>query len=81
MDECDMEKFGTLDSSEKAISILGHRWWPQTAKQDGDKTSKTFLYNVWKNVMNAQTLRSVSIRSRNGALSRKGCMRGQRSND
>ena len=31
IDECDMEKFGTLDinSSEKTIAILADRWWPQ----------------------------------------------------
>ena len=32
IDECDVEKFDTLDSSEKTIAILGDRWWPQTAK-------------------------------------------------
>ena len=32
LDECDMEIFGTLDSSEKTIAILGDRWWPKTAK-------------------------------------------------
>ena len=48
IDECDMEKFGTVDSSEKTIAILGDRWWPQTAKQQGDKISKTFLCNIWK---------------------------------
>ena len=37
IDECDMEKFSTLDISEKTIAILGDRWWPQTAKQEGDK--------------------------------------------
>ena len=26
IDECDMEKFGTLDISEKTIGILGDRW-------------------------------------------------------
>ena len=38
---CDMEEFGRL-KSEKMIAILliGDRWWPQTAKQDGDRTSK-----------------------------------------
>ena len=41
-DECDMPKFGTLDSSEKAIAILGSRWWPQTAKQERHKISKSF---------------------------------------
>ena len=35
-----LEKVSTLDSSEKPIAILGDRWWPQTAKQEGDKTSK-----------------------------------------
>ena len=40
--ECDMEKFGTLDS-EKTIAILGDRWWPKTAKQEGDKKSKTVI--------------------------------------
>ena len=37
IDECDMEKFGTLDGSEKTIAILGERWWLQTAKREGDK--------------------------------------------
>ena len=35
VDECGMEKFGTLDRSKKTIAILGDRWWPQTAKQEG----------------------------------------------
>ena len=43
IDECGMEKFGTLDSSEKTIAILGDRWWPQTAKQQGDRISKKFI--------------------------------------
>ena len=25
---CAMEKFSTLDSSEKTIAVLGDRWWP-----------------------------------------------------
>ena len=37
IDECGMEKFGTLNSSEKTIAILGDRRWAQTAKQEGDK--------------------------------------------
>ena len=28
VDECGMERLGTLDSSEKTIAILGDRWWP-----------------------------------------------------
>ena len=45
IDQCGMEKFGTLDinSSEKTIAILGDRRWPQTAKQEGDKISKTYI--------------------------------------
>ena len=50
IDECDMEKFGTLDSSEKTIAILGDRWWPQTAKQKGGKIRKLFLCTTWYNM-------------------------------
>ena len=56
IDQCDMEKFGTLDGSEKTIAIPGARWWPQTAKQQGDQISKKFLCNIWKNVVSAQVL-------------------------
>ena len=42
IDECGVEKFGTLDSSEKTTAILGDRWWPQTANQQGGKISKIF---------------------------------------
>ena len=38
LDVSDMEEFGRLKSSEKTIAILGDRWWPQTVKQDGDRT-------------------------------------------
>ena len=48
IDECDMEKFSTLNGSEKAIAILGDRWWPRTAKQEGDKIFKYFLCSMWK---------------------------------
>ena len=47
VDECGMEEFGRLASSEKTIATRGHRWWPQTAKQDGDRISKRF-YVIWK---------------------------------
>ena len=30
------------------ITILGERWWPQTAKQDGERISKPFSCNIWK---------------------------------
>ena len=54
--EGEMEKFGTLNGREKTIAVLGDRWWPQTAKQEGDKMSKKFPCNTWENVMSAQTL-------------------------
>ena len=57
LDVCDMEEFGRLKSSEKAIAILGDRWWPQTAKQGGDRISKHFLCSIYgKRVMSAQML-------------------------
>ena len=56
IEEFGMKKFGRLDSSEKTIAILGDRWWPVTAKQQGDKRSKKNLCNIWKNVMSAQML-------------------------
>ena len=51
-----MEEVDTLNSSEKTIAILGDRWCPQAAKQEGDNIRKTFLCNIWNNVMNAQLL-------------------------
>ena len=46
INESDMEKFGTLDSSEKTIAILGDRWWPPTAKQEEAKTCKRLLCTI-----------------------------------
>ena len=37
IDECDMEEFDPLDSSDKTIAI---RWSPQAAKQKRDESSK-----------------------------------------
>ena len=71
IDVCDMEEFG---SSEKTIAILRDRWWPQTAKQDGDRISKQFLCSIWKKRDERPNIGGVSIRSRNGAPSRKGCV-------
>ena len=70
------KEFDTLDSSEKTIAILEDRWWPQAAKQEGDKTSNMFLCNTWKRHNGHPIVGGVSInnRSRNGASSRKGCM-------
>ena len=39
VDECDMEGFGTLESSEKTIAILGDRWWLQAMIQEAEKIS------------------------------------------
>ena len=66
-----MEKSGTLDSSE--IDILGDRWWPQAAKQKGGKISKKTC-NVWEQCNERPIVGGVSIWSRNGAPSRKGCV-------
>ena len=73
-DVCDMEEFGRLESSEKTIIILGDRWWPPTAKQDGDRISKHFLCSIWKTRNERPNGGGVSIRSRNGAPSRQGCV-------
>ena len=52
-----MEKFGTIDSREKTIAIVGDRWWQQKAKQQGGTISKKFLCNIYgKNVMSARML-------------------------
>ena len=74
LDVCDMEEFGRLKSSEKTIAILGDRWWTQIAKQDGDRISKQFLCNIRKKRSERPTVVGVSIRSRNDAPSRKGCV-------
>ena len=46
MNEDGMKSFEALDSREKTTAILGDRWWPQKAKQEGDKICKRFLCNV-----------------------------------
>ena len=74
VDACDMEEFGRLESSEKTNVILGGRWWPQTAKQDGDRISKQFLCNIWNKRNERRNVGDVPIRSGNGAPSRKGCV-------
>ena len=48
LDKSGMASFDALDSREKTIAILGDRWWPQTAKQDGDKVCRRFFCSVWK---------------------------------
>ena len=48
LDVRDVEEFGKLESSEKTTYIQGDRWWPHTAKQDGDGISEQFLCSIWK---------------------------------
>ena len=45
-----MEKFGTLDSNEKTIAILGDGRCPQTAKREGDNISEQMylVCNIWE---------------------------------
>ena len=76
LDVCDIEEFGRLESSEKTIAILGDRWWPQTAKQDGDRISKQFLcyYSMRMKRNERPNVAGVFIKSRNSAPSRKGCV-------
>ena len=71
---CDIEEFGRLASIEKTIDIPGGRWWPQTAKKDGDGMSKQFPCIMWKKRNERSNVGGVSIRSKNGAPSPKGCM-------
>ena len=71
---CDTEEFGRLESSEKTIAILGDRWWPQTAKQEGERISKQFICDTWTKRTERPNVGGVSITSMNGAQSRKGCV-------
>ena len=45
-DKCGMEEFGRLEGTEKPIHIIGDKWWPQTAKQEGGRISEQFLCNI-----------------------------------
>ena len=56
LDVCDMEGFGRLEGSEKAIVILGNRSWPQTARQDGDRLSNSFCVIDGRSIISAQML-------------------------
>ena len=51
---------------KRSLSFLGDRWWPQTAKLDGDRISKQFLCNIWNKKRNQRrNVEGVCIRSRN----------------
>ena len=79
IDECVMEKFGTLDSSEKTIAILGDRWWSHTAKQGGDEITKHIYVTYGKNVMSPKCWRCLLLGV--GTAHRLDGIRGQWSND
>ena len=74
LDKSGIKSFDALDSREKTIAMLGDRWWPQTAKQDGDKICRRFLCSVWKKRNEYLVVGGVSVGSRNGAPSRKRCV-------
>ena len=46
VNEGGIKSFDALDGREKTTAILGDRWWPQTAKQDGDMICKLLLCNI-----------------------------------
>ena len=69
-----LKSFDALDSRENTIAILGDRWWPQTAKQDGDEICRRFLCSVWKKRNEYLVVGGVSLRSMNGAPSRERCV-------
>ena len=60
--------------TEKTIAIPGDRWWQQKAKQEGHKVSVKILCSIWKRRDEHLNVGHISIRSRNGAPSRKGCV-------
>lgn len=76
---CDMEKFGTLNSGRKTRR---QRWWRRGAKQEGyRKLSKGFMQHMKKSNERPNP-GAVSMRTRNGAPSRKGeCLVNEWSND
>ena len=78
-DECDMEEFGRrLESSDKTIAVvllIDDRLWLHTAKQGGERIMRMqFICSIWKKRNERPYVGGVSIRSRNAALSRKGCL-------
>ena len=74
VNEGGMESFDSSDSREKAIAILGDRWWSKQTKQDRDKICRRLLCEVWKQPDEHLKVGGVTHRSRNGAPSLKGCV-------
>ena len=75
LDECDMKNSGPQDTSEKAIAILGDTMVAtkdETKRRQGEQ--KRNIHVIWKKRNERPNVRGVSVRSRNGAPSRKGCV-------
>ena len=73
IDECDMDEFDTLDSSEKTIVILGDGGHRRRNRKGMRLAKKIYLVcDIWKRRHERQNVGGVSNRSRNGAPSRKG---------
>ena len=51
-------RYNRLYTSDKTIVILGDRWWPEKAKEEGGKVGKRFLCSIrkQKNAMSAHML-------------------------
>lgn len=65
-----MEKFLTVDSSEKTIAIVLDKWWPQATRHEMYKISQHYMCNVCKQRNESQTVvEGVFITSRSGAPS------------
>ena len=65
-----------LDTKEKIVAILGDRWWPQTAEEEGDNKMIIFLLlcDIWKEPTERPHVGGVSVESRNGVPSRNICV-------
>ena len=73
LDVCDMEEFGRLESSGKTIVSYGIDGGRRRRNRTGIGSANSFYVVHGRSVMSAQML-EVSIRSRSGASSRKGCV-------
>ncbi|CAM9301422.1 unnamed protein product [Sphacelaria rigidula] len=75
MNEGGMKSSDALDSSGKTMAVLEKIWWLQMAIQDRGKMCKRFCVKYKRNVRNEHRhVGGASIRSRDGARSRRGCI-------
>ena len=49
VDECDIEKLGTLASGGTTIAVLGDRWWSQASKRGGGTCPPSAIYGKKRN--------------------------------